>query len=193
MADHPVTRYEEDFLIHNPHFQGQMRTKTTKSPTDLFWKQSYLKQHQHQGKFAWLKKNKQEIQSLKINLYYTTLPFEPFDSFMTAPKHKATQLHWLPFPWSPAVLYSDNTQIQSTTELHTTHKVSQKEESHTTPPCVMLSEGASYQARKCIKLSRHIIAWLRLSQLRIHSHWQVSLASNFSVTNTHIIFSFFQV
>lgn len=99
------------FFIHNLHFQGQMCTKTTKSPTDLFWKQSYLKQHEYQGNFAWLKR-KQEIQSLKTKLYYTT--FEQFDSFMAAPKHKEAQLHWLPFPWSPAeaVLCSDNTNTE---------------------------------------------------------------------------------
>lgn len=71
-------------------------------------------QDQHQGKLDFLKRKKQESQSLKTILYYTTLPFEQFDSFMTAPKHKATQLRWLPFPSSPAeaVLCSANTNTE---------------------------------------------------------------------------------
>lgn len=96
----------------------------TKKPTDLLETKLLKTQIQYQGKFTWLKRNKQEIQSLKSNLYYTTLPFEQFDSFMTVPTHRGFQLHWLPFPWAPAeaVLCLDNMQIQSTTELHTTHK-----------------------------------------------------------------------
>lgn len=128
MDDHPVTRYKEDFFIHPQSvFSRTDVHQDNKKPHRPLLETKLLKtQYQYQGKSAWLKWNKHEIQSLKTNLYYTT-PFEEFDSFMTAPKHKVIQLHWLPFSWSPAeaVLCSDNTQIQSTTELYIIHTGSQ--------------------------------------------------------------------
>lgn len=115
------------------------RKKKNHKPTDFFWKQLLKTQHQYQGKLAWLKRNKQEIQSLKINLCYPTLPFEQFDSFTTVPKHKATQLHWLPFPWSPAeAVQCSNNKYRA--PLSSTPLTRGQSKRH--PTQLVLSEGA---------------------------------------------------
>lgn len=121
MADHPVTRYEEDFFIclQSAFSRTDVHQDIKKHHRPLLETKLLKTQIQYQGKFAWLKRNKKGIQSLKTNLYYTPLPSEQFDSFMTAATHKGSQ-RWLPFPWSSA-----EADLCSDTDLHTTHKESQ--------------------------------------------------------------------
>lgn len=157
-----------------------MCTKTRKKPHRPPLETKLLNtQHQYQGKHTWLKRKKQEIQSLKTNLYYTTLPFEQLHDC------SKTQSNSIAFSLvSPAavVLCSDNTN----SEHHWAPHHSQGATARGVPCHPSLGDalrGSIPPRQKGIKLSRHIIAWLRLSQLRIHFHRQVSSASSSSMTN----------
>lgn len=70
MTDHPVTRYKEDFFIHlQSVFSRTDAYEDNKKPHRPLLETKLLKtQVQYQGNSAWLKRNKQEIQSLKTTI-----------------------------------------------------------------------------------------------------------------------------
>lgn len=186
MTDHPVTRYKEDFFIHlQSVFSRTDAYQDNKKPHRSLLETKLLKtQVQYQGNSAWLKRNKQEIQSLKTTITQHFHLNSLTASWLLQHTKDLSCIGCLFLGLQLKQLYAQITHKYRAPLSSTPHTRSHSKRHLVPSQLVWCSQREPHtSSQECIKLSGHIIAWLRLSQLGIHSHWQVSLASNFSVTN----------